>query len=273
MNQNNNANLAPEASVLTVVPAETEARVFEAEAAKLADSAILTNAKATTAAQTEEDLYAEIARLWTANNVNRYELGEKLWQLKQQAKHGEWMTKVEAMGIPHRTVTSLISYYRDELAQRNAPPITDADFDSPDSVGSEDEHEDEPQPERKKAPYFRPMIALNWGDEEKAWTNAIEVIITQVDHVNNPTEAALFAVVEVAKQFKRQQREIDAIGVGSPSVVSKVEPPETASSVALVAVAPPPGPEDESEAVPVPSSDVPHSPRRRLVFTEDEEVQ
>jgi hypothetical protein len=117
------------------------------------------------------------------------------------------------------------------------------------------------------------MIALNWGDEEKAWTNAIEVIITQVDHVNNPTEAALFAVVEVAKQFKRQQREIDAIGVGSPSVVSKVEPPETASSVALVAVAPPPGPEDESEAVPVPSSDVPHSPRRRLVFTEDEEVQ
>jgi hypothetical protein len=149
------------------------------------------------------------------------------------------MMKVQQMGIPHRTITSLISHYSEELQKRT----------------------------------FRPVIALKWGDEEKAWNHAIEVIIAQGDHVNNPTEAAFFAVVEVAKQFERQQREIDAIGVGSPSVVSKVEPPETASSAALVAVAPPPGPEDEIEAVPVPSSDVPHSPRRRLVITEDEEVQ
>jgi hypothetical protein len=272
MTENTQLNVAPEAFVPTVVPAETEARAFEAEAGKLADSAILTNAKATTAAQTEEDLYAEIARLWTANKVNRYELGEKLCQLKQQAKHGEWMTRVEALGIPHRTVTSLISYYREEIAQRNAAPGTDANFDSPDFVGSEDEQPGEKAvPERKKASYFRPEIFLKWGSEEKAWKHAIEVIIAQ-EGIHNPTEAALFAVVEVAKEFERQAAaEIEAIGIGSPSVASQVEPP--APDFPMVAVAPSPGPVEEIEALPVPISDVPCAPRRRLVFTEDEEVQ
>jgi len=67
------------------------------EADKLAGAANLTPAETTGATLTEEQLYAEIARLWAANKVNRYDLGEKLWQLKQQAKHGEWMTKVQHM--------------------------------------------------------------------------------------------------------------------------------------------------------------------------------
>ncbi len=250
---------------------------IEADAVKLADSADLANAEATIEVPTEAELYAEIAKLWAANKVNRYDLGEKLWQLKQQAKHGEWMMKVQQMGIPHRTITSLITHYREEFALRNTAPITDADFvdfDLPASGDSEDEQQEErPAPERKKASRFRPMIVLKWGEEETAWKHAIEVIIAQ-EGIHNPTEAAFFAVVEVAKEFERRAAaEIEAIGVGSPSVVSQVEPPETASSVALVAVAPPLGPEDEIEAVPVPISDVRCSPRRRLVFPEDEDVQ
>lgn len=246
------------------------------EAAKLADSASLTPAETTTAVPTEEELYAEIARLWAANKVNRYDLGEKLCQLKQQAKHGEWMMKVQQMGIPHRTITSLISYYREEDMRRNTPPITDADFDDlPDFADSADEQqEDKPAPEHKKAIYYRPMIALKWGTEETAWKNAIEIIVAQ-DGINNPTEAALFAVVEVAKQLERQQqeREIEAIGVGSPVATNPVEPPKAEPGVALVAVAPAPDPMLVFAPLPLPVSDLPCSPRRQLVFTaEDEEV-
>jgi hypothetical protein len=218
MNENIQPSPAPEASVLTVVPATTEARVFEAEAAKLADSAILTNAEATTAPQTEEDLYAEIARLWTANKVNRYELGEKLCQLKQQAKHGEWMKRVEtAIGIPHRTVTSLMSYYREEFQQRTAKSVLHVAFDG---ASSDDDREDEPQGERNKAPYFRPKISLKW-EEQTAWKNAIEVIIAQVDHVNNSTEAVFYAVTMAAERFasaEPTEPAVEAVTVDPPAV-------------------------------------------------------
>ncbi len=247
MNQNIQPNPSLEASVLTVVPVETEARVFEAEAVKLADSAILTDAEATIAAQTDEELYAEIARLWTANKVNRYELGEKLCQLKQQAKHGEWMPRVEALGIAHRTATSLISYYREEFQQRTAKPVLNVVFD-----GASSEQEDEPQGERTKAPYFRPKISLKW-EEQTAWKSAIEVIIAQVDHVNNSTEAVFYAVTIAAERF------------------ASAEPP--APDFPLVAVASP-SPWQEIEALPAPISDVPCALRRgRLVSTENEEAQ
>lgn len=197
MTENIQQNPALEASVPTVVSVETEARAFEAEAAKLADSAILTNAEATTAVQTEEELYAEIARLWTANKVNRYELGEKLCQLKQQAKHGEWMKKVEAtIGIPHRTATSLMSFYREEFQQRTANSVLDVSFDA-ELAGAANSEGEESQGKRNKAPYFRPKISLKW-EEEKAWKEAIETIIAQADDVNNPTEAVLYAVITAA---------------------------------------------------------------------------
>src|ERR1039457_5199990 len=112
----------------TPMNTETQALVFEifapplstpVEADKLAESANLTAAEATVETLTEEQLYAEIARLWAANKVNRYDRGEKLWQLKQQAKHGQWMMKVDHMGIKQRTVNSLMADYREDYMRRN----------------------------------------------------------------------------------------------------------------------------------------------------------
>jgi hypothetical protein len=221
MSENIQLSPAPEASVLTVVPAKTEARVFEAEATKLADSAILTNAEATTAVRTEDDLCAEITRLWTANKVNRYELGEKLCQLKQQAKHGEWMKRVEAtIGIPQRTVNSLMSYYREEFQQRTAKSVLDVAFDAELADPANSDQEDEPQGERNKAPYFRPKISLKW-EEQTAWKSAIEVIIAQVDHVNNPTEAVFYAVTMAAERFaavEPTEPAVEAVTVDPPAV-------------------------------------------------------
>ncbi|MGA2979480.1 MAG: hypothetical protein ABSD76_07810 [Terriglobales bacterium] len=247
------------------------------EADKLAGAANLTPAETTGATLTEEQLYAEIARLWAANKVNRYDLGEKLWQLKQQAKHGEWMTKVQHMGIPQRTVNSLMEYYREEFMRRTTPAITDADFeDAPSQTDAEDEQQEEkPASERKTAVYFRPHITLNWGAEEKAWKRAIEVIVIHT-HVHNATDAAFFAVVEMAKKFESlEQQEIEATGVGSQAA-SSVELAATEPSVlAPVTVAPAPILENVIKPVPVPVPSLQPTPRKPMQFVSDEneEVQ
>ena len=289
------------------------------EADKLAESANLTAAEATVGTLTEEQLYAEIARLWAANKVNRYDLGENLWQLKQQAKHGEWMTKVQQMGIPQRTVNSLMEDYREEYMRRNPPANPEEDFEGEaphndsageksgepvaDVVADQEGHTASVDPSAQPIPvapvptqentvkpasirvkgsegkaYFRPHITLTTGAEEKAWNHAIDVIIREDDDVNNESEAALFAVVAMAQEFERrqQQREIEAIGVGSPIAASSVELPTTKPGVfAPVTVAPAPILENVIEPVPVPIPSLPPTPRKPMPFVSDEneEVQ
>jgi hypothetical protein len=337
------------------------------EADKLADAANFMPAETTVVTFTDEELYAEIARLWAANKVNRYDLGEKLCQLKKQAKHGEWMVKVQQMGIPQRTVNSLMEYYREEFMRRNPPanpydlgeklwqlkqqakhgewmtkvqqmgipqrtanslmedyreeymrrnppanPEEDFEGEAPhndsaeepvaDVVADQEGHTASVDPSAQPIPvapvptqenavkpasirvkgsegkaYFRPHITLTTGAEEKAWNHAIDVIIREDDDVNNESEAALFAVVAMAQEFERrqQQREIEAIGVGSPIAASSVELPTTKPGVfAPVTVAPAPILENLIKPVPVPVPSLPPTPRKPLFISdEDEEVR
>jgi hypothetical protein len=280
------------------------------EADKLAESANLTAAEATVGTLTEEQLYAEIARLWAANKVNRYELGEKLWQLKQQAKHGQWMMKVDHMGIKQRTVNSLMADYREEYMRRNPPANPEEDFEGEaphndtaeeksgepvaDVVADQEGHTASVDPSAQPIPvapvptqenavkpegkaYFRPHITLTKGAEEKVWNHAIDVIIREGDDVNNESEAALFAVVAVAQELERrqQQREIAADGDGSVGAPSQAESSTREPSVlAAVTVAPAPILENLIKPVPVPVPSLPPTPRKPLqIVDEDEEVQ
>ncbi len=244
------------------------------EADKLAESANLTAAESTVETLTEEQLYAEIARLWAANNVNRYDLGEKLCQLKKQAKHGEWMLHLRQMGIPQRTANSLMEFYREEFVRRTTPAITDAYFDDmPSETDAEDEQQEEKSaPEGKQAVCFHPKITLKLGAEEKAWKRAIELIVIH-SKAQNASEAALFAVVEMAKKFESlEQQEIEATGVGSPVAASSVDLATTESSVlAPVTVASAPVLADIIKAVPVPVPSLPPTPRKPFISDEDDE--
>jgi hypothetical protein len=92
--------------------------------------------------------------------------------------------------------------------------------------------------------------------QESAWKSAIEVIIAECDGVNNPTEAALFAVVATADSLKRKRNgeRGDIVVVPSPAAVKSPEP-EVAGPA--VEVAPALKPDQVIKAVPLEISNVP----------------
>jgi len=114
---------------------EGNLEVFEPRTDKSADSADLTPSEGMASqparqawspevadlSPTEEtQLLAEIRLLFESNKRNRFALGEKLWYLREGTKHGEWLKKVEDIGIKDRTARALISYYCEE---RDRPPV------------------------------------------------------------------------------------------------------------------------------------------------------
>jgi hypothetical protein len=221
----------------------------------------------------EQTLLAEIARLWAEHKVNRLALGEKLFYLKDQAKHGTWLKKVEEMGLKDRTVRALIRDYEREagLVDVNSAPAEDESR----NHFPDDSENPNPRSPRSRASHYNFFIALEFGPEEKAWKAALDIIVASVKSVENRHRAVFYAVIEMAKQLQRQQDEQATIdhSAGKNQSELPVGYSVAAPSLLPAIVAEQPAPE-EIDVLPgpvyIPS---PRSPRKALLFTmEDEEV-
>ena len=86
------------------------------------------------------------------------------------------------------------------------------------------------------------------------------MIIAECEGVNNPTEAALFAVVATADYFTRKRNgEIGAI-VDGLSLATPVKSPDPEVAGPAVEVAPVPNPEQVIDPVPLEIVDLPLTP-------------
>ena len=264
---------------------EGNLQVFEPQTDKSAESADLTPAEGTASqparqawspevavlsATDETQLVAEIRLLFENNKRNRFKLGEKLWYLREGAKHGQWLKKVAEIGIKERTARALVTYYREE---RDRSPIHSKKdepmpFDPQEGNGDHSVDLEEEKPKKPRASAFKPVIVLKWGTEEVDWNKAIEVIIAHGPKIQNKTEAALYAVMTTAKRLEAEF----AAGNQDASVASR--PATRAEEDSRVKVEPPLDPERIIMPLPPPLVDAPPKSRSRLLleFDPSEEV-
>jgi len=271
---------APESGLETVPVALT----FEPQTDKSAESADLTPeatasqpagqawypAEAVLSPAEETQLLAEIRLLFESNKRNRFELGKKLQQLRAGTPHGQWLKKVEEIGMKERTARALIAYYGEE---RDRPPVQfNADellpFDVEEIIRDDSAEPEEEEPMKPRAWAYKPVIALKWGTEEVDWKKALKVITTYGPDIENNTKAVLYAVIATAKQFEAGIAEGNQdAGVASTSATR-------AEEVSKVKVEPPLDPERIIMALPPPLVDAPPKSRSRLPleFDPSEEV-